>query len=78
MSNKTYDIWKWIVTVVLPAITTLWLTIGHIWHFRILMRSELLSQLSRHSVQLFSVLAQSSTSSNLRREENHNGLTFEI
>lgn len=31
MSNKTYDIWKWIVTVVLPAVTTLWLTIGHIW-----------------------------------------------
>ena len=30
MSNKTYDILKWIGTVVLPAITTLWLTIGHI------------------------------------------------
>lgn len=31
MSNKTYDVLKWIGTVVLPAITTLWLTIGHIW-----------------------------------------------
>lgn len=31
MSNKTYDILKWIGTVVLPAVTTLWLTIGHIW-----------------------------------------------
>jgi hypothetical protein len=31
MSNRTYDILKWIATVVLPAITTLWLTIGHIW-----------------------------------------------
>lgn len=31
MSNKTYDVLKWIGTVVLPAITTLWLTVGHIW-----------------------------------------------
>ncbi len=31
MSNKTYDVLKWIGTVVLPAVTTLWLTIGHIW-----------------------------------------------
>lgn len=31
MNNKTYDVLKWIGTVVLPAITTLWLTIGHIW-----------------------------------------------
>lgn len=31
MSNKTYDILKWIATVGLPALTALWLTIGHIW-----------------------------------------------
>lgn len=31
MSNKTYDILKWLATVGLPAVTTLWLTIGHIW-----------------------------------------------
>ena len=31
MSNKTYDIMKWVATVVLPALATLTLTIGQIW-----------------------------------------------
>ena len=31
MSNKTYDVLKWIATVVLPALATLTLTIGQIW-----------------------------------------------
>lgn len=31
LSNKTYDILKYIVTIVLPAVTTLWLTIASIW-----------------------------------------------
>ena len=31
MSNKTYDNLKWIATVVLPALSTLTLTIGQIW-----------------------------------------------
>lgn len=32
LKNKTYDILKYIVTIVLPAVTTLWLTIASIWH----------------------------------------------
>ena len=32
MNNKTYDILKWISTVGLPALTALWLTVGHIWN----------------------------------------------
>ena len=32
MSNKTYDILKWVSTVVLPALATLTLTIGQIWN----------------------------------------------
>ena len=32
LSNKTYDILKYVVTIVLPALTTLWLTIASIWH----------------------------------------------
>lgn len=32
LSNKTYDILKFIVITVLPALTTLWLTIASIWH----------------------------------------------
>ncbi len=31
MSNKTYDILKWVFTVVLPALTTLYLTLAMIW-----------------------------------------------
>jgi hypothetical protein len=31
LSNKAYDILKYIVTIGLPALTTLWLTIGSIW-----------------------------------------------
>lgn len=31
MSNKVYDVLKWIATVGLPALTALWLTIGQIW-----------------------------------------------
>lgn len=31
MSNKTYDVLKWVATVVLPALATLTLSIGQIW-----------------------------------------------
>lgn len=31
MSNKTYDILKFVAQVVLPAIGTLYLTLGSIW-----------------------------------------------
>lgn len=32
LSNKTYDTLKWIASVALPALTALWLEIGHIWN----------------------------------------------
>jgi len=32
-SSKTYDILKKIVTIVLPALQALWLTLGEIWGF---------------------------------------------
>ena len=32
-NSKVYDILKWIDMVVLPAITTLWLTLATIWGF---------------------------------------------
>lgn len=31
MTNKIYDILKWVVIVVLPATTTLWLALSAIW-----------------------------------------------
>lgn len=33
MSNKTYDILKWITTVVLPGIGTLYFALAGIWGF---------------------------------------------
>lgn len=32
LANKTYDILKYIVTIVLPALTTLWLSVATIWN----------------------------------------------
>ena len=32
MDNTVYDILKYIVTIGLPALTTLWLTLASIWH----------------------------------------------
>lgn len=33
MSNKTYDILKWIAMVVLPAVATLYFALAGIWGF---------------------------------------------
>lgn len=35
MTNKVYDILKWITIVVLPAVTTLWLALASIWNWNI-------------------------------------------
>lgn len=32
-NSKVYDILKFVALTVLPAIETLWLTLGNIWHF---------------------------------------------
>jgi len=33
LSNKTYDVLKWIALTALPACEALWLTLGGIWNF---------------------------------------------
>ena len=33
LSNKAYDVLKWIAMWLLPALATLWLTLGKIWNF---------------------------------------------
>ena len=33
LSNKAYDTLKYLVTIGLPAVTTLWLTLASIWGF---------------------------------------------
>lgn len=32
MSNNTYDILKKVALIILPALATLWLTVGKIWN----------------------------------------------
>lgn len=31
LSNKTYDVLKWVAGYVLPGITTFWLAVGKVW-----------------------------------------------
>lgn len=31
LSNKAYDILKWVAALLLPALATLWLTLSSIW-----------------------------------------------
>ena len=33
LSNKAYDVLKWIAMWLLPALATLWLTLGKLWNF---------------------------------------------
>lgn len=33
LSNRVYDVMKYVVTIGLPALTTLWLTLASIWGF---------------------------------------------
>lgn len=35
LSDKAYDIMKWVATVVLPALATLVLTVGQIWDWTV-------------------------------------------
>ena len=32
LSNRTYDILKWIASYLLPGLTTFWLAVGKIWN----------------------------------------------
>ena len=38
--SKVYDVLKWICIIVLPAIATLWFTLGKIWGFPYLAEIE--------------------------------------
>ena len=49
MENKTYDILKKVALIFLPALATLWLTIGKIWVCPTPPRSEPRSRLWRYS-----------------------------
>ena len=38
--SKVYDVLKWVCMIVLPAIATLWFTLGKIWGFPYLAEIE--------------------------------------
>lgn len=38
--SKVYDVLKWVCIIVLPAIATLWFTLGKIWGFPYLAEIE--------------------------------------
>ena len=40
MSNKVYNVLKWICMICLPAVATLWFTLGKIWGFPYLAEVE--------------------------------------
>lgn len=40
LSNTTFDILKWVCIIGLPAIATLWFTLGKIWGFPYLAEIE--------------------------------------
>ena len=40
MNDKVYDVLKWVCIIVLPAIATLWFTLGKIWGFPYLAEIE--------------------------------------
>ena len=40
LNDKVYDVLKWVCIIVLPAIATLWFTLGKIWGFPYLAEIE--------------------------------------
>lgn len=57
MSNKLYDILKWVALVALPAIEVFWLTLGNIWGFPLVV--EIGSTIAAVDVLLGSLLGVS-------------------
>lgn len=57
LSNKAYDVLKWIAMWLLPALATLWLTLGKLWNFPYI--SEIGGTISALDVFLAAILGLS-------------------
>lgn len=57
LSNKAYDVLKWIAGYLLPALATFWLALGKIWNFPY--TTEIGATLSALDVFLYAVLGMS-------------------
>lgn len=62
MSNKTYNILKWVTAIVLPAIGLLWSTLAKIWGFPY--ASEIAATVAAFNTFFGAVLAVSTTKYN--------------
>ena len=62
ITNKVYDVLKWIVVIVIPAIITLYSTLGSIWSFPLV--QEITATLAAIDVFLGVVMKISSASYN--------------
>ena len=66
INSKVYDVMKYITMVVLPAVTTLWLAVGSIWHLPYI--EPIGATLSAITVFLGAILGISTSLYNLREQ----------
>ncbi len=67
MSNKTYDILKWIAQLLLPALGTLYFALAGIWNFPY--GEEIVGTITAVDTFLGVILGISSTKYNARADE---------
>ena len=66
MDSRVYDVMKYITMVVLPAVTTLWLAVGSIWHLPYV--EPIGATLSAITVFLGAILGISTSLYNIREQ----------
>lgn len=66
INSKVYDVMKYITMVVLPAVTTLWLAVGSIWHLPYV--EPIGATLSAITVFLGAILGISTSLYNIREQ----------
>lgn len=70
LSNKSYDVMKWVVQLVLPALATLYFTLSGIWDFPY--GEEVVGTIAAITAFLGVILRISSSRYNAQNSENEN------
>ena len=70
MSNKTYDVLKWIAMIVLPALGTLYFALASIWNFPY--GEEIVGTITALDAFLGAILGISNVTYNKQLGENDN------
>lgn len=71
MSNKTYDLWKWIAQILLPALGALYFALSKIWGFPY--ATEVVGTLAAIDTFLGALLGISSVNYNKALEDGKGG-----